>query len=79
MAGPSAGLFVACRRRCCRLPPSVFLKRFFMRTGSHIAVKMRRIQQTVDGFNGALEIVTRSSYVLSSPIGVRSRFPAKRA
>jgi hypothetical protein len=31
------------------------------------------IQQTVDGLNAALEIESRSSYVPSSPIGVRSR------
>jgi hypothetical protein len=30
------------------------------------------IQQTVDGLHGTLEIETRSSYVLSAPIGVRS-------
>jgi hypothetical protein len=29
-------------------------------------------QQTVDGLQGALEIAARSSYVPSSPIGVRS-------
>jgi hypothetical protein len=34
------------------------------------------IQQTVDGLQRALEIAPRSSYVPSSPIGVRSRpFP----
>src|SRR5258706_167391 len=30
-------------------------------------------QQTVDGLHGTLEIVSRSSYVPSAPIGVRSR------
>jgi hypothetical protein len=29
-------------------------------------------QQTVDGLQGALEILTRSSYVPNSPIGVQS-------
>jgi hypothetical protein len=36
-------------------------------------------QQTVDGLQGALEILTRSSYVPNSPIGVQSRLPAMRA
>jgi hypothetical protein len=37
------------------------------------AIAALAIQQTVDGLNAALEIETRSSYVLNSPIGVRSR------
>jgi hypothetical protein len=38
--------------------------------------KRLMIQQTVDGLQRALEIPARSSYVPSSPIGVRSRpFP----
>jgi hypothetical protein len=38
--------------------------------------KRLTIQQTVDGLQRALEIAVRSSYVPSSPIGVRSRpFP----
>jgi hypothetical protein len=38
--------------------------------------KRGAIQQTVDGLQRALEIGVRSSYVPSSPIGVRSRpFP----
>jgi hypothetical protein len=42
--------------------------------------KRLMIQQTVDGLQRALEIAARSSYVPSSPIGVRSRlFPAVRA
>jgi hypothetical protein len=32
-------------------------------------------QQTVDGLQAALEMSARSSYVPSSPIGVRSGFP----
>jgi hypothetical protein len=53
------------QRRCCLLPPS--------RHG--FAVKSGAIQQTVDGLHGTLEIESRSSYVPSAPIGVRSGFP----
>jgi hypothetical protein len=34
-----------------------------------------KAQQTVDGSQRTLEIASRSSYVPSAPIGVRSRFP----
>jgi hypothetical protein len=33
-------------------------------------LKTLRPQQTVDGLHGALEILTRSSYVPKAPIGV---------
>jgi hypothetical protein len=36
------------------------------------AFSFRASQQTVDGSHAALEIATRSSYVPSTPIGVRS-------
>jgi hypothetical protein len=53
----------ALQRGCCRLPPSRHCVRFNAPRG----------QQTVDDLNAALEIESRSSYVPSSLIGVRSR------
>jgi hypothetical protein len=41
----------------------------------HAPALQLHAQQTVDGLQAALEMSARSSYVPSSPIGVRSRFP----
>jgi hypothetical protein len=46
---------------------------------AHCCHALANQQQTVDGVHTRLEIRSRSSYVPSLPIGVRSRFPAKRA
>jgi hypothetical protein len=48
------------------------LTRFLDANRFPLYLKTPRLQQTVDGLHGALEIAPRSSYVPNSLIGVRS-------
>ena len=75
---PRAGLFV--------IAPAVLLpsaaiecvfSRFLHTNRFPCRLKAPRLQQTVDGLHGVLEIRPRSSYVPTLPIGARSPVPGE--
>jgi hypothetical protein len=54
------------------LAPAFLLRALFALRGRRCCLLPPITQQTVDGSHGTLEMSARSSYVPSSPIGVRS-------
>jgi hypothetical protein len=54
-------------------PAFLFVATFYLARHCHLLPLKPAPQQTVDGAQGVLEILSRSSYVPNSPIGDRSR------